>query len=85
MTEKKKNVNGQHLRNLEITAFRFILKDLESKGLIFISNEMQEIENQVIEGSYLATGISKSGTTVFVKTTDFGKNFLLFIESSDWG
>ena len=44
---------------------------------------MQEIKNQVIEGSYLATGINESDTTVFIKTTQFGKNFLLFIESND--
>ena len=65
---------------MEITSFRFLLKDLESKGLLFISRELSEIENQVSISSYLlAQGPDEE--LPYIKVTDFGLNFIRFVEA----
>lgn len=68
------------LTGMEISTFRFLLKDLESKGLLFISRELSDIENQVSKAGYLLLGGSKE-MLPYVKVTDFGLNFLKFVET----
>ena len=73
----------QVLKQMEITTFRFLLKDLESKGLLFISDDISEIENKVSESSFLLTEDSGNSQLPFVRLTDFGSSFLTFIEEKN--
>lgn len=81
MKKMSDDISEQFFLNVEITSFRFLVTDLESKGLLFISSEMRDIKNGLVAGSYLATGINKNDTNLHIQATPFGKNFLLFIES----
>jgi len=75
--------NDQVIEQMEITTFRFLLKDLESKGLLFISDDISEIENQVSENSFLITEESGSDQLPFVRVSNFGNSFLTFIEDEN--
>ncbi len=65
--------------NIEITEFRFLLKVIEGKGLIFISDDMREIQDEVYEATYLSAGDGEGLELPFIKITNFGTNFLSFI------
>jgi predicted transcriptional regulator with HTH domain len=52
---------------------------LDKKGLIMISDAIEELENIVRENSYLTTADSKDGLP-YIKITEFGKNFLKMIK-----
>lgn len=69
---------------IELTTFRYMILDLEAKGLLYVSNELQEIENTTYHGSYLITEDSDSENSAFLNVTKFGKDFLLFIENEEY-
>ena len=73
----------QAFKQMEITMFRFLLKDLESKGLLFISSDIGEIENKVSESSFLLTEDSGNSQLPFIRITNFGNSFLTFIEEEN--
>jgi hypothetical protein len=73
----------QSIKQMEITMFRFLLKDLESKGLLFISSDISEIENKVSESSFLLTEDSGNSQLPFIRVTNFGNSFLTFIEEEN--
>lgn len=67
---------------LELTSFRFLLKDLENKGLIFISEDISEIKDNVFESTHIITGEGEKTDLPFLKITPFGDNFLKFISDN---
>ncbi len=69
----------QIVTNLEVSTFRFLIKDLDSKGLVFISNDMQDIKNQVFESTLLSIEENENVDLPFIRVTQFGKEFLEFI------
>ena len=69
----------QTLKQMEITTFRFLLKDLKSKGLLFIIYDISEIENKVAKSSFLLTEESGNNQLPFIGVTNFGNSFLIFI------
>lgn len=67
------------MAKMEVTSFRFLLKDLEAKGLVFISQDMKDLEDQVYESSFLIGEEGKEKDLPFIRITTFGKEFLNFI------
>ncbi|MCD4746260.1 MAG: hypothetical protein K8R58_08170 [Bacteroidales bacterium] len=66
--------------NIEITAFRYMLKDLESKGLIMLSDHLLDLENQVYESSFLKLDENETIKLPFIRITQFGIDFINFIK-----
>lgn len=69
------------ISKIEITTFRYFIKDLEAKGLVFVSDDMREIEGQVHESLFLLLEGQEYEGLPFLKITDFGNDFLTFIET----
>jgi hypothetical protein len=67
---------------IEISEFRFLLKVIEGKGLVLISDDMRDIQ-EVYESTYLSTGGEEELGLPFIKITNFGNNFLSFILDYD--
>ena len=65
--------------SIDSSTVRFFLQDLDKKGLIIISDSIEELEGFVRESNYLITGDSKDGLP-YIKITEFGKKFLKMIE-----
>jgi len=64
---------------IDSSTVRFFLQDLDKKGLIIISDAIEELEGFVRDNSYLITEDSKEGLP-YIKITEFGKNFLKMIK-----
>ena len=67
------------LQHMDLTAFRYLMKDLEGKGLIFISDAIEEVKGAVYEASTRLLETGDKPDLPFVKITTFGKGFLDFI------
>lgn len=67
--------------NIDLITFRYMLKDLESKGLIIISSDMQEIANQVYESSNLVVDEKKDNGLPFISVSKLGYSFLSYVEN----
>ena len=63
---------------MAVTTFRFLLIDLQAKGLIFISKDMGEVSGYVYE-SVTLSGTGKPGKS-YIKISEFGAEFLAFIK-----
>jgi len=66
---------------IEIEVFRYMLKDLEIKGLIYMSDDMVDVKNQVYISDYLTTEDNENGELPFIKMSSFGRTFISFIET----
>lgn len=65
--------------SIDSSTVRFFLQDLDKKGLIIVSDAIEDLEGYVRENSYLITEKSKDELP-YIKITEFGKNFLKMIE-----
>ena len=65
---------------MSVTAFRFLMMDLKSKGLIFISESIGEVSGYVFQDQLLSTGNNAKEKHPYVRVSDFGGDFLKFIE-----
>lgn len=72
------------MERIEVSAFRFLLKDLEAKGLVYISSDMRDIKNQVYESVTLVSEDVEDSKLPFIKATEFGKDFLILLQSNDF-
>lgn len=72
------------MERIEVSVFRFLLKDLEAKGLIYISSDMRDIKNQVYESVTLVSEEVEDNKLPFIKATEFGKDFLTILKSNDF-
>lgn len=70
------------MTKMEITTFRFLVKDLEAKGLLFISKDLRDLENQVYESTYIVSESTEKDKLPFIRLTNFGKSFLHFIKEN---
>lgn len=70
--------NGIH--EIEISTFRFLLKDLESKGLIMLSPDLNDIENTVFKNASILLKQNKTKGLPYILITQFGIDFINFIK-----
>tara|TARA_R110000824_G_scaffold83050_1_gene208170 strand:- start:809 stop:1534 length:726 start_codon:yes stop_codon:yes gene_type:complete len=68
------------ISELEISVFRFLLKDLESKGLVMLSSDLTDLENKVFESTSLTTDDVETVELPFIQITQFGIDFINFIK-----
>jgi len=68
---------------ITLDTFRYIMKDLEAKGLIYISDDMLEVPNKVYVSDYLTTNESENNELPFVKISELGQTFISFIKTKD--
>ena len=67
------------IEGMEISAFRFLLKDLESKGLLMLSSDLIDLSGHVYEGSSLSLEQNETMDLPFIRVTQFGIDFIDFI------
>lgn len=68
------------MEKMEVSNFRFLLKDLESKGLLFMSSELKELSGNIYESSSLESQNNSTKELPYLKITTFGKEFLCYIQ-----
>jgi len=69
--------------NIDLITFRYLLKNLESNGLIYISDDMREINNQVYESEYLTTAGDNNEELPFIRISELGYSFLSYITENE--
>jgi hypothetical protein len=79
MTQDTIDQDIPRLTKMEITTFRFLLKDLEAKGLVYISDDMGDIEHIVHGNSSISMNFEDMEELPFIRITEFGGNFLKFV------
>lgn len=67
--------------SVDSSTVRFFLQELDKKGLIIISDAIEELEGFVRDTSYLMSNESNESLP-YIKVTEFGKNFLKMIEEN---
>lgn len=70
----------QGIVEIEISAFRFLLKDLETKGLVMLSKDFIDLKGKVFETVQVVADSSATEHLPFIQITKFGIDFLKFIE-----
>lgn len=80
-------VKGSHsapfVSEMDITTFRFILRDLDVKGLIFMSPAMEDIRGEVSETERRVLNKVVNINLPYIKISSFGKDFLDFINQKE--
>ena len=71
----------ESIEKINLTTFKYLLEDLGGKGLLIISDDMQEIGNQVYQSSYITVeGDDNIENLPFIKISELGITFLSFIK-----
>lgn len=66
------------LISVDLVDFKFLVNELESRGLVRISRSIADLPDQVIEGSYL-TDYNSNEDLPYIKVLSIGNKFLAFV------